>query len=80
MQIFTNIKTGLEYYNLLFFLIYLLEQQSPSNCIFIYYKIVHKVQIKKIKTSKHTWLSSKKVPTPIITLFYCSTMYVLMFF
>jgi len=29
---FTNIKTGFEYYNLLIFLNYFLEQQSPSNC------------------------------------------------
>ena len=31
-RILTNIKTGYEYYNWLFFLIYFLEQQSPSNC------------------------------------------------
>jgi len=41
--LFTNIKTDYEYYNLLFFLIYFLEQQSPSNCtkpIIVYYCLV----------------------------------------
>jgi len=31
-RIFTNIKTGYEYYNWLFFFLYFLEQQSPSYC------------------------------------------------
>ena len=38
-----NIKTGYEYYDLLFFITYFPEQQSPSNCtkpIIVYYCLV----------------------------------------